>query len=122
MASTLPRPPTAVSFGSRSGLGISMPPALPPNKLSYGGYCMRATCNVVKDGDEPAGCPIGRVTGYDKHPGVGKDTESVCAHHARTMGSGYRCLPAEVVLLTNSDMECSGQMFFTMGSDTKRLV
>jgi len=121
MASTLPRAPV-VSFSSRSGLGISMPPGLPPTKAKYGGYCLRATCGVVREGDPPDACPIARVSGYDKHPQVARDTEYVCAHHVKTLGGGYRCLPAEVVLLPNSDKECSGQMFFTMGAETKRLV
>lgn len=125
MTSTLPRP-AFVSFSSRSGLGISMPPGLPPTKPTFGGYCMRATCGILP-ADAPEGaCPIARVSGYDKHPGVAKDTEFVCRAHTRTMGGTmggqYRCTPAEVVLLPNSDMECSGQMWFTMDGQTKRLV
>lgn len=127
MSSTLPRAPSAPSsatFSSRGGLGIAMPPAPPASKKKYGAYCFKATCGVV-DAAEPRGCPIGRVVGYDKHPGVAKDTEHACRMHARglnTPSTKYACTPASVVMLTGSDMECSGQVFFATDTETRRIV
>lgn len=123
MASTLPKPPAppaGATFSSRGGLGIAMPPAPPPSQKKYGAYCFKATCDVVDD-DAP-GCPVGRVVGYDKHPGVGEDTEYVCRMHVRGLAAEYRCLPAQVVMLSGSDLECSGQVFFATDSETRRLV
>lgn len=128
MASTLPKPPSppigGVSFSSRSGLGIAMPPAPPPTKPKYGAYCFKATCSVV-DPAAPRGCPVGRVIGYDKTPGVAKDTEHACRMHARTLNTPktkYACTEAQVVMLTSSDKECSGQIFFATDAATKRIV
>lgn len=112
-----------VSFSTRGGLGMAMPPAPPPSKPIFGNYCFRATCTVVRDGDAPSNaCPVGRVTGFDRHPGVGKDTEYVCNAHLRTLGPGHTCMPAEVVMLRSSRLECSGQMFWTVDGVTKKLV
>lgn len=114
-----------VTFASRSGLGISMPPRKPGVAKKYGDYCFRATCIIHDDSSEPLGCPIAKIKGYDKSPQVGKDTEEVCRMHLRTMdgGSALRCGEAEVVMLPHVDnMECSGQMVFVMDGDVKRLL
>lgn len=126
MASTLPaKPPAGLpTFSSRSGLGVTMPPSPPGGKLRYGAYCFKATCQVYRD-DEPEGCPIARVVGYDKSATVGKDTEYVCSAHVRTAmpGERVRCSKAEVVLLAgNPKLECSGQVFFEMDGATKKIV
>lgn len=99
-----------------------MPPAPPPTTLGFGDYCFRATCAVVRGGDGDNACPIARVTGYDRHPGVGKDAEYVCAAHVRATDGGMRCLPAEVVMLPRSRAACSGQMFWIVDGKSKRIV
>ena len=117
MASVLPKPP--VSFSTRGGLGFTMPPKPPARKKRFGGYCFRATCVVT---DTVLGCPVGKAKGYDKNPSIAKDTEEVCKHHARMLGNKYTCGEAEIVMLPNLDMECSGQVFFVMDGNVKRLV
>ncbi len=104
-----------------------MPPAPPPNKPQFGNYCFKATCQVTEE-DEHTGCPIarGRVTGYDKHPGVGKDTEYACATYFRSQGkTTFRCGEAQVVMLPHPALgpnECSGQMFWTIDDQTHRMI
>lgn len=121
-SSTVPRT-TVPTFTFRSGLGINHPPVPPVRKKQFGDYCFRATCQVVSDGAPENACPIARVTGYDKNPDVAKDTEFVCATHVRAyMGYGYRCMPAEVVMMPGSNLECSGEMFFIMDGKTNKLV
>lgn len=128
------RPP--VVFFARGGLGFTTPPTPPPTRAKLGSYCFKATCDIyavdATPGSAPAewpvrGCPIAKVTGYDTHPGVGKDTEYVCQTQVNLLGkTTHRCTEARVVLLPNmrqSDgMECSGQMYFTMDDVTKKLI
>ena len=109
-----------VSFAFRSGLGIASPPTKPPPKATFGSYCFKATCEVT-DGQ---GCPIGKVTGYDTNPEIGKHTETACRAHVRTLRGRRQCGDASVVMLPSvtGDMTCNGEMFFDMGGTTKRLV
>lgn len=103
-------------FCFRSGLGVTTPPTKPPGLPKLGSYCLKATC-VVEDAQ---GCPVGKVTGYDKSPEIGRDTERACRAH---VGGAYVCGEASVVLLPNLEgMECSGQMFFTFDGHTKKIV
>lgn len=126
-----------VVFFARGGLGFTTPPAPPPKKPKLGSYCFKATCDIysVAPGraDESVdqwpiqGCPVAKVTGYDTHPGVGKDTEYVCQTQVNLLGSTtHRCTEAQVVMLPNvrqgDGLECSGQMYFTMDDVTKKLL
>jgi hypothetical protein len=117
------------TFVTKAGMGLGMttPPASPPAQRGFGGYCMRATCEV----QDSLGCPVAKVSGYDKHPDVVKATQKACESRARALsgrrGPGlnsrqYRCMAAELVLLPYSSMECSGQVFWTMDGETKQLV
>lgn len=122
MTFALPRPPVPAVFATRGGLGFTMPPSSPPLKKVFGDYCFRATCQII---DDVRGCPVGKVKGYDRTPEVGRDTEYVCGLHLRGMPPGaFSCGEAEVVMLpaTPTDMECSGQMFFVMDGEVKKLV
>lgn len=133
-AATVPRAP--VVFFARGGLGFTTPPAPPPTKPQLGSYCFKATCDIYAVDADPTsppeewpvrGCPIAKVTGYDTHPGVGKDTEYVCRTQVNLMGkTTHRCTDAQVVMLPNirqgDGMECSGQMYFTMDNATKQLI
>ena len=114
----------ATHFATRSGL--SLPPAgVPPaGGLRIGGYCFKATCRVDPVGGS-TGAPVATVTGYDTSPAIGADTERACRLHVRGMrGRRYQCGAAAVTLLPNhsENLECSGQVFFTMDSETKQLV
>lgn len=115
----------AAAHGGSGGLGMAMPPAKPPGLPTFGSYCFKATCEVYDDNARPRGCPIAHLTGYDKQPTIGKDTEYACRIHVRSLrGKKYRCGEASVVLLPTPSpkMECSGQVFFAMdGQPTKRL-
>lgn len=123
-----------VVFFARGGLGFTTPPAPPPKKPKLGSYCFKATCDIysvygdAQNEDSPVrGCPIARVTGYDTHPGVGKDTEYVCQTQVNLLGhTTHRCSEAQVVMLPNvrqgDGLECSGQMYFTMDDVTKKLL
>ena len=116
------------SFSTRSGLGMGTPPVPPPGKPQFGSYCFKATCDVTEEDSEHPGCPIsrGRVTGYDKHVGVGKDTEYACAAYFRSQGKkGYKCGEAQVVMLMRPGVgppECSGQIYWTIEDRTRRLL
>lgn len=127
--------PGGVVFFARGGLGFTTPPMPPPRKPKLGSYCFKATCDIysVYDDAPPTddwpikGCPIAKVTGYDTHPGVGKDTEYVCQTQINLLGNTtHRCTEAQVVMLPNvrqgDGLECSGQMFFTMDNVTKKLL
>ncbi len=131
---------TPVVFFARGGLGFTTPPMPPPKKPKLGSYCFKATCEIYSvydtttgNSDESGsewpikGCPIAKVTGYDTHPGVGKDTEYVCQTQVNLLGkTTHRCTEASVVMLPNmrqgDGMECSGQMYFTMDNVTKKLI
>lgn len=116
MASVLPRP-ARPTFATFSGLGFTMPPSAPPGKKTFGDYCFRATCRV----EDAQGCPVAKVKGYGKSPAVAGDTEAACRRHAASTGK-WTCSDAEVVMLPSLDMECSGEIFFTMGGSVKKLV
>ena len=111
---------SAVAFASRKRLGVTAPPNKPVPPKQIGSYCFRATCLVHDDG--VAGCPIAKVKGYDTSPAVGKDTEMACRAHLRSMPGSLRCGEAEVVMLSATDMECSGQMMFVMDGTVRRLL
>lgn len=114
--------PTVVTFATRGGLGFTMPPTKPPSQKKYGGYCFRATCHIS---DSTLGCPVAKIKGYDRTPTVGRDTESVCRVHAKRMSGQapgtYTCGEAEVVMLPATDLECTGQMYFVMDGEVKKL-
>lgn len=96
----------------------SMPPAPPPVMPRLGGYCLKATVHVT----DHKGCPIARVTGFNKSPSVGKDTELACKQHVRTLrGKKYVCGEAGVTLLHNTPQLCTGEYYWSMGDTTKRL-
>lgn len=117
------RSSSIVTFATRGGLGINMPPAPPASSKKFGGYCFRATCEVFHESSQ--GCPVAKIKGYDRSPEIGKDTEEVCRIHARTMDGGrggYTCGDASVTLLPHGNMECSGQMVLVMDGSVKRLV
>jgi hypothetical protein len=112
----------AFAFRIGGGTGTSLPPYKPPSKPTFGDYCFRATCLVV-DG---SGQEVGTAAGYDTDLAVGDNTERACRLEARSMRSSgrgqYVCRGAEVVMLPYSKEECSGQIFFTVGTSTRRLV
>lgn len=117
----LPRGPwnNVVTFATKGGLGITMPPNTPPTKKKFGNYCFRATCYIENE----LGCPVAKLKGYDTSPEIGKDTEDVCRMHVRTMSGGtFRCGEAQVVMLPHAHMECSGQMVFVMDGEVRRLL
>lgn len=125
MTSTMPRP-SIVTFSSRSGLGITMPPSKPPVLPRFGSYCFKATVDVM---DDTPGCPVhraGRMTGYDTDLLVGNAVETACRAHVKTLGGKkrYSCGDARVVMLSNhANMQCNGEMFFELtGGAVKRLV
>ena len=66
------------------------------------------------------GKDVGNAVGYDTDVGVAEVTERACRLEARGMNSV--CSAAEVVMLPRSNKECSGQVFFTVGTLTKRIV
>ena len=100
--------------------GTVLPPHKPPTLPGYGDYCLRATCRVIRDGQD-----VGYAKGYDTDLAVADNTERACKLEARTMssrGRQYTCSAAEVVMLPNADNDCSGQVFFSVGTTTKRLL
>lgn len=114
-----------VSFITHAGLGLlafrsntALPPAPPPVVKGLGGYCLRATCRVTN----AAGEEVAVTRGFDKNVSVGRDTEIACKRHVRSLRGRFACSEAEVVMLANSPLECSGQIFFTLDGNTKQLV
>ena len=98
------------------------PPGSPPAFRLFGDYCFRARCNVSV---VAGGCPVGVFTGFDRGIDVGTKTVSACRLHVRTLtgGSMMVCDPdPEVVMISHTTMECSGQMFFELGGQTTRVV
>jgi hypothetical protein len=73
-----------------------------------------------------AGQEVGHAKGFDTDLAVADNTERACRLEARSMRSSgrgqYVCKSAEVVMLPYSKEECSGQVFFTVGTSTRRLV
>jgi hypothetical protein len=112
----------ALVFRAGGGTGTAVPPYKPPSKPVFGEYCFKATCRIL-DG---AGQEVGHARGYDTELTVGDATERACKLETRSMRSSgrgqYSCAGAEVVMLPNSDEQCSGQVFFTVGTSTRRLV
>lgn len=102
------------------GTGTALPPSKPPTLPGFGDYCFRATCRVSSGGED-----VGFAKGYDTDLSVADNTERACRLEARTMnsrGRTFTCSAAEVVMLPNAPNECSGQVFFSIGTSTKRLL
>jgi hypothetical protein len=118
-----------IGFATRPD--VTLPPATPPVMLGFGSYCFRATVDVLDSKtEELKGCPvvIGQVKAYDTTPLVGKQAESVCRAHVKTLdrtGKRYECGQASLTILAHGPRgkECSGQVYFEVdGQPTKKLV
>ena len=120
-----------VSFVIRQGLvlaaagptaygGLRPPP--PGSRRGYGDYCFRAICPVT----DARGARVGIFKGFDCTPDVGRTTLAACRRHVPTLPGGsaaYSCDPdPAVVFLLHSSLQCTGQVFFEMGSNTRRVV
>jgi len=99
---------------------MTLPPQPPPLDLfkSGSGCCFRATCLITSSKKITDSA---RVVGYNTTPRIAHDTERACKIMANQNRS-WKCSPASLVMLPESDEMCSGQMYFYMGSKTKRLV
>lgn len=103
--------------GTLVGAAACAAPVRPAWKKGYGGYCFKATCDVL-DG---AGCEVGRVVGYDRYVTIQDATESACSLVAGQMDNA-RCTPAQLTMLSEHRKECAGHVFFVQDGTTRRLV
>lgn len=98
---------------------MTIPPQPPPiDLLGYSECCFRATCFISsskKIADQV------RVVGYNTTPRIANDTERACKVVANQNAS-WTCSAASLVMLPSSNKSCSGQMYFHIGSKTKRIV
>ena len=117
----------AAVFSTRGGLVLAggppthglRPPGPPRARRGYGDYCFRARCAVRRATD---GVEVGAFTGYDARPTIGQTTLAACRLETRAM-AGHACDPdPEVVFLAHGALECTGQVFFQLGSHTRRVV
>lgn len=109
---------TSFASATPPGDSTAMPPMPPPRRARYGNYCFRATCDM-HDG---SGALSGKVVGYDKNVHVAEDTERACRLEAGGMRGSHACSAAELVMVMNAPLECSGQIYFVHGTSTRRLV
>jgi hypothetical protein len=120
--STMPfvvRPGLALSFAApatSSGRGGQAP----PSRRGYGDYCLRATCPLLRGGEL-----VGTFTGFDTHPGVADATLKACRLRSTLLDGGadaYVCGPdPSVVFVPHTTTQCSGQIYFSMGTTTVRV-
>jgi len=84
----------------------------PKDPLWFGDYCFRARCKLVSEGNV-----IESYVGYDTEMSIGEKTGGVCKRRSNP-NKGQTCTDPSVTFVTNSFLECSGEVFITI-DDTK---
>lgn len=108
------------SFVTRPHLALDMqrgPPPRPPWRRGYGSYCLKATCEVLRNSD---GSLVGRVVGYDRYVHIQDAVETACRITARDI-PGTSCGTSRLTLLNDYRKECAGEVYFVFDGSSNRV-
>ena len=94
------------------------PPTKPPGSCSLGGYCVKASCDML----DVNGNKIGKVDGFDTMGDIAERVQNVC-NYKRSSVRGQTCSDVQVTLLASRPgMQCSGQIFYELVDGIRKLV
>lgn len=105
--STIPRTPTTFRFNSDTiyKTDSGNPPATPPNKPKFGGYCFRVTNELKRSSSEEE---ISKFIGYGQDISIVDKVEKTCKRHAGAR-AGTECTAAKLYFI-GAHPKCDGRV------------
>lgn len=100
------------------GTATAPPPTKPPSTLTTGGWCIRATCDLMDINNKK----IGDVKGFDTKGNIAERVSNTCKWKKNSK-KGQWCSDVELTMLSaRADLICSGQIYFQLADNVKKVV